>query len=203
MSIQEKRRSGVFVILILAAIFAALIGLYYLIGYLTDQPETEESESVIPSLSGINSEQIDSFSYEYDGTYQTFLKTDNGWIYADDAEVTLNQDTVEGMLSQLCDLKYEKVIADSLTSSSDYGFGQPTNTIVIGFADETQKILYLGSENPMTGVYYAITEGDDHIYAVSPQVAQIFLPVEQMKVSDETDEDTGASEDTTKAQDSE
>lgn len=194
MSIQEKRRSGAFVILILMAIFAVLVCLYYLIGHLAEQSEAEEGENVIPSLSGISSEQIDTFSYEYDGTYQTFLKTDHRWVYAEDTELTLDQDMVESMLSQLCNLKYEKIVSDSLTSSSDYGFGQPSNTIMLGFADGTQKILYIGSENPMTGIYYAITEGDDHIYAISSEVPQIFLSVEQLTVSEETEGEDGVSE---------
>ena len=194
MSIQEKRRSGAFVILILMAILVVLVCLYYLIGHLAEQSEAGEDENVIPSLSGISSEQIDTFSYVYDGTYKTFLKTDQGWVYAEDTELTLDQDMIDSMLSQLCNLKYEKIVSDSLTSSSDYGFGQPSNTITLGFEDETQKILYIGSENPMTGIYYAITEGDDHIYAISSEVPQIFLSVEQLTVSEETEDEDGVSE---------
>ncbi len=188
MSVQEKRRSGLFVILILMIIFAVLVCLYYLIGHLAQQPESEESSDSIPALTGIDIQQIDTFSYDCNGIYQTFLKTDGQWIYAEDTEMTMDQDMINSMLSSLCDLKYEQIISDKLSSSAEYGFNDPSNTIVLGFQNGTQKILYIGSENPMTGIYYAITEGDEHIYAVSSEVPSIFLPAEQLAASDDSED---------------
>ena len=53
---------------------------------------------------------------------------------------------VDSMLKVLENLKYEKVVADTLVTSSEYGFDQPEMTVTVSLSDGTQKILYIGSK---------------------------------------------------------
>ena len=101
------------------------------------------------------------------------------------------------MLKVLENLKYEKVVADSLVTSSEYGFDQPEMTVTVSLSDGTQKILYIGSKNPMVQQYYAVAEGDDKIYTIDSQVLQAFLPVSDLTEEEDTSgEDTDGSTDT-------
>ena len=93
------------------------------------------------------------------------------------------------MLTSLEGLRSEQVVADTLATSSEYGLDDPSMTITLTFTDGTQKILYIGEQNPMTDVYYASMEGDDHIYTISSEVPQAFLPVSELK--EESEENDG------------
>ena len=198
MSEGEKRRSGLLVLVILLIVFAGLVFMYYLIGYLSSQSEEEENDGEGRPLISENLNEVNTFSYDLDGTRQTFLKEDGEWIYAEDTEIKLDQDLVQSMLDGLQDLQSEQVVADSLANSSEYGFDDPYMTITLSFADGTQKILYIGSQNPMTDVYYLAIEGEDRIYTVASDVPSAFLPVSQLeKAEEDTDEtaDAGTEED--------
>ena len=198
MSRQEKRMSGVFILLLLMFVFAILIALYFLMGYFNEQAEQKsENSSMIPEFAGIDLEAVDTFSYDYDGALQTFLKSGEDWIYAEDESITLNTAMVDSMLKVLENLQYEKVVADTLVTSSEYGFDQPEMTVTVSLSDGTQKILYIGSKNPMVQQYYAVAEGDDKIYTIDSQVLQAFLPVSDLTEEEDTSgEDTDGSTDT-------
>ena len=75
MSRQERRMSGAFILLLLMLVLAVLIALYFLIGYLNEKSlQQDEDSSLIPEFAGIDLDNMDTFSYDYDGTLQTFLK---------------------------------------------------------------------------------------------------------------------------------
>ena len=106
MSRQEKRMSGVFILLLLMFVFAILIALYFLMGYFNEQAEQKsENSSMIPEFAGIDLKAVDTFSYDYDGALQTFLKSGEDWIYAEDESITLNTAMVDSMLKVLENLK--------------------------------------------------------------------------------------------------
>ena len=185
MSEQEKRRSSLFVLAILMIVFIILVCVYYLIGYLAAQSEEKENENTNPELIDADLGGVDTFSYDVDGARQTFLQSDGEWIYVEDEALTLDQDSVKSMLTSLEGLRSEQVVADTLATSSEYGLGDPSMTITLTFTDGTQKILYIGEQNPMTDVYYASMEGDDHIYTISSEVPKAFLPVSELKEEQE------------------
>ena len=197
MSEREKKRSGLMILLILLIVFAVLVFMYYLIGYLSAQSEEKNKEEGQLLISE-DLDEVNTFSYDLDGTRQTFLKENEEWIYAEDTELKLDQDLVQSMLDGLQNLQSEQIVADSLADSSAYGFDDPYMTITLSFEDGTQKILYIGSQNPMTDVYYLAIEGEDRIYTVASDVPSAFLPVSQLeKAEEDTDEtaDAGTEED--------
>ena len=195
MSEGEKRRSGLLVLEILLIVFAGLVFMYYLIGFLSSQSEEEENDGEGRPLISENLNEVNTFSYDLDGTRQTFLKEDGEWIYAEDTEIKLDQDLVQSMLDGLQDLQSEQVVADSLANSSEYGFDDPYMTITLSFTDGTQTILYIGSQNPMVDVRYLIIEGDDNIYAVSSDVPSVFLSVSDLEEKEDADETAADTDD--------
>ncbi len=195
MSEGEKRRSGLLVLVILLIVFAGLVFMYYLIGYLSSQSEEEENDGEGRPLISENLNEVNTFSYDLDGTRQTFLKEDGEWIYAEDTEIKLDQDLVQSMLDGLQDLQSEQVVADSLANSSEYGFDDPYMTITLSFTDGTQTILYIGSQNPMVDVRYLIIEGDDNIYAVGSDVPSVFLSVSDLEEKEDADETAADTDD--------
>ena len=145
--------SGVFILLLLMFVFAILIALYFLMGYFNEQAEQKsENSSMIPEFAGIDLKAVDTFSYDYDGALQTFLKSGEDWIYAEDESITLNTAMVDSMLKVLENLKYEKVVADTLVTSSEYGFDQPEMTVTVSLSDGTQKILYMKQKSDGSAV---------------------------------------------------
>lgn len=190
MSRQERRMSGAFILLLLMLVLAVLIALYFLIGYLNEKSlQQDEDSSLIPELAGIDLDNVDTFSYDYDGTLQTFLKSGDEWNYAEDESIQLDSDLVDSMLQVLENLSYEKIVDDSLVTSSKYGFDDPEMTITLSLSDGTQKILYIGSQNPMVGQYYAVAEGGSNIYTVDSQIVDAFLPVSELEAEEDTEEE--------------
>ena len=74
--------------------------MYDPIGDLSSQSEEEENDGEGRPLISENLNEVNTFSYDLDGTRQTFLKEDGEWIDAEDTETKLDQDLVQSMLER-------------------------------------------------------------------------------------------------------
>lgn len=113
----------------------------------------------------------------------------DAWIYPADAALDIDEDTVAGMLSDLCALTADEKLDDP-EDAGEYGFDAPTNVISYTTASGT-KTLTLGMENPVTGQYYVKTSDSDDIYLIPATLAMSFGRTLDEMVTEEA-ETTGA-----------
>ena len=107
---------------------------------------------------------IDSVSWDYDGTSLAFQKEDGSWVYPADTAFPVDQEKMEDLLAQFQDLGAAFTI-EEVEDYGQYGLEKPLCTITLTQGEET-KTLTLGNYSQMDSQRYA-SLGDGNVYLLS------------------------------------
>ena len=163
---------------------------------------TSTTEDTQETVLDVNSDDITSFRYVYEGETYAFEKEDETWYYADDHSLNLNQDRIKAMILKVAPLKADQVIGN-VTDMSQYGLADPDRTIQYETADRS-VIINVGNLNSMTSQYYVAFPSEMKVYAVATNVVTGFNYtlddlVEETTEATETAETETAETETTEA----
>ena len=93
------------------------------------------------------------------------------------------------MLQVLENLSYEKIVDDSLVTSSKYGFDDPEMTITLSLSDGTQKILsYRKSESYGRSVLCRGRRRQQYLHRGFTDRGCV-LPVSELEAAEDTEEE--------------
>ena len=134
--------------------------------------ENSTTEDTQETVLDVNSNDITSFRYVYEGETYAFEKEDETWYYADDHSLNLNQDRIKAMILKVAPLKADQVI-ENVTDMSQYGLADPERTIQYETADRS-VIINVGNLNSMTSQYYIAFPSEMKVYAVTTNVVTGF-----------------------------
>ena len=133
---------------------------------------TSTTEDTQETVLDVNSDDITSFRYVYEGETYAFEKEDDTWYYADDHSLNLNQDRIKAMILKVAPLKADQVI-ENVTDMSQYGLADPERTIQYETADRS-VIINIGNLNSMTSQYYIAFPSEMKVYVVTTNVVTGF-----------------------------
>ena len=133
---------------------------------------TSITEDTQETVLDVNSDDITSFRYVYEGETYAFEKKDETWYYTDDHSLNLNQDRIKAMILKVAPLKADQVI-ENVTDMSQYGLADPERTIQYETADRS-VIINVGNLNSMTSQYYIAFPSEMKVYAVTTNVVTGF-----------------------------
>ena len=133
---------------------------------------TSITEDTQETVLDVNSDDITSFRYVYEGETYAFEKEDDTWYYADDHSLNLNQDRIKAMILKVAPLKADQVI-ENVTDMSQYGLADPERTIQYETADRS-VIINVGNLNSMTSQYYIAFPSEMKVYVVATNVVTGF-----------------------------
>ena len=133
---------------------------------------TSTTEDTQETVLDVNSDDITSFCYVYEGETYAFEKEDETWYYADDHSLNLNQDRIKTMILKVAPLKADQVI-ENVTDMSQYGLADPERTIQYETADRS-VIINIGNLNSMTSQYYIAFPSEMKVYVVTTNVVTGF-----------------------------
>ena len=133
---------------------------------------TSTTEDTQETVLDVNSDDITSFSYVYEGETYAFEKKDETWYYTDDHSLNLNQERIKAMILKVAPLKADQVI-ENVTDMSQYGLADPERTIQYETADRS-VIINVGNLNSMTSQYYVAFPSEMKVYVVATNVVTGF-----------------------------
>ena len=133
---------------------------------------TSINEDTQETVLDVNSDDITSFRYVYEGETYAFEKKDETWYYTDDHSLNLNQERIKAMILKVAPLKADQVI-ENVTDMSQYGLADPERTIQYETADRS-VIINVGNLNSMTSQYYIAFPSEMKVYAVTTNVVTGF-----------------------------
>ena len=133
---------------------------------------TSTTEDTQETVLDVNSDDITSFSYVYEGETYAFEKKDETWYYTDDHSLNLNQERIKAMILKVAPLKADQVI-ENVTDMSQYGLADPERTIQYETADRS-VIINVGNLNSMTSQYYVAFPSEMKVYVVTTNVVTSF-----------------------------
>lgn len=163
---------------------------------------TSTTEDTQETVLDVNSNDITSFRYVYEGETYAFEKKDETWYYTDDHSLNLNQERIKAMILKVAPLKADQVI-ENVTDMSQYGLADPERTIQYETADRS-VIINVGNLNSMTSQYYIAFPSEMKVYVVATNVVTGFNYtlddlVEETTEATETAETETAETETTEA----
>ncbi len=134
--------------------------------------EAESTESV--SFVSVSSGDVAKLTWSYDDKEYTLEKGEDGsWIWTDDKDFALEQDTVNDMASAISNITASRKLTD-VTDYAQYGLDEPDSRISFETADgETIEIL-TGDLNEVSGEYYARRADDYSVYLVTGEYLDYF-----------------------------
>ena len=131
---------------------------------------TSTTEDTQETVLDVNSDDITSFRYVYEGETYAFEKEDDTWYYADDHSLNLNQNRIKAMILKVAPLKADQVI-ENVTDMSQYGLADPERTIQYETADRS-VIINVGNLN--SSQYYIAFPSEMKVYVVTTNVVTGF-----------------------------
>ena len=167
---KKKQRQMIGMLLALVVLAAAFLGIrQYNKNASSATSITEDTQETVLD---VNSDDITSFRYVYEGETYAFEKKDETWYYADDHSLNLNQDRIKAMILKVAPLKADQVI-ENVTDMSQYGLADPERTIQYETADRS-VIINVGNLNSMTSQYYIAFPSEMKVYVVATNVVTGF-----------------------------
>ena len=167
---KKKQRQMIGMLLALVVLAAAFLGIrQYNKNASSATSITEDTQETVLD---VNSDDITSFRYVYEGETYAFEKKDETWYYTDDHSLNLNQDRIKAMILKVAPLKADQVI-ENVTDMSQYGLADPERTIQYETADRS-VIINVGNLNSMTSQYYIAFPSEMKVYAVTTNVVTGF-----------------------------
>ena len=167
---KKKQRQMIGMLLALVVLAAVFLGIrQYNKNTVSATSTTEDTQETVLD---VNSDDITSFCYVYEGETYAFEKEDETWYYADDHSLNLNQDRIKTMILKVAPLKADQVI-ENVTDMSQYGLADPERTIQYETADRS-VIINVGNLNSMTSQYYIAFPSEMKVYVVATNVVTGF-----------------------------
>ena len=197
---KKKQRQMIGMLLALVVLAAVFLGIrQYNKNIASATSTTEDTQETVLD---VNSDDITSFRYVYEGETYAFEKKDETWYYTDDHSLNLNQDRIKAMILKVAPLKADQVI-ENVTDMSQYGLADPERTIQYETADRS-VIINVGNLNSMTSQYYIAFPSEMKVYVVATNVVTGFNYtlddlVEETTEATETAETETAETETTEA----
>lgn len=197
---KKKQRQMIGMLLALVVLAAVFLGIrQYNKNIASATSTTEDTQETVLD---VNSDDITSFRYVYEGETYAFEKEDETWYYTDDHSLNLNQDRIKAMILKVAPLKADQVIGN-VTDMSQYGLADSDRTIQYETADRS-VIINVGNLNSMTSQYYIAFPSEMKVYVVATNVVTGFNYtledlVEETTEATETAETETAETETTEA----
>lgn len=192
---KKKQRQMIGMLLALVVLAAAFLGIrQYNKNAASTSSATEDTQETVLD---VNSDDITSFSYVYEGETYSFEKEDDTWYYADDHSLNLKQERIKAMILKMAPLKVNQVI-ENVTDMSQYGLTNPERTIQYETADRS-VIINVGNLNSMTSQYYIAFPSEMTVYAVTTNVVTGFNYTLEDLVEETTEETETAETENTEA----
>ena len=181
---------------ILTGCLLLAVGGYALAVKISSNAEEAESTETIDFVS-VASDEVAKLTWSYDDKEYTLEKDEDGnWIWTDDKDFALEQDTVNDMASTISNITASRKLTD-VTNYAQYGLDEPDSRISFETADgETVEIL-TGDLNEVSGEYYARRTDDYSVYLVTGEYLDYFeCGAEELAAAEDEEESEADAEDT-------
>lgn len=166
-----KAKQRTLVVLILLILLAGgVFALLTMQNAKAEQAASAAADGTIP-LAAVSGNDLTRIVLHYQGETNTLDYTTDGWTLAEDPAYHLDTSACNTMLTALSSLNAKRELTPQ--EGEDYGFAEPTLTVEVTAAGETNTYTF-GASNTMTGDLYVRKNDIDTIYTVASAKAACF-----------------------------
>lgn len=161
MKARDKKRLIIVGVLVLLLI--ALCAGYYALARYSKEKENEADTSEV--LSTVDEAEICEITIQNENGEFVFKKgADDTWKYPADKSVSLDQETMDTMVSGGAKITSTQKVTDKPDDLEQFGLDKPAKTFKVTLKDGTTVSLYLGNTVPGIGGYYGQIDGNEGVY---------------------------------------
>lgn len=132
---------------------------------------TEESGTF--DLTAHLAEDLTGLQWQRDGENYHFVKENDAWVNADNADFPVNQAAVQALADDLADMTATRKLED-VSDLSAYGLAEPAFTVAAAWSDGSSTTFAMGDSTPFADGYY-LTIGQEGIaYTVASSLSVLF-----------------------------
>ena len=177
---KKKQRQMIGMLLALVVLAAVFLGIrQYNKNIASATSTTEDTQETVLD---VNSDDITSFRYVYEGETYAFEKKDETWYYTDDHSLNLNQDRIKAMILKVAPLKADQVIEnvtdmytiDELRAIIKEELDKKEYISIQYETADRSVIINVGNLNSMTSQYYVAFPSEMKVYVVATNVVTGF-----------------------------
>ena len=171
--------------IIFVAVFALLVGLYFVMSQINKSQAEKEIEETIMVTELSN---VASMEYTNGETTMSFTKSADAWTVTDNDEINLDSDAVDTIADALSQVEAVRVLegADELSA---YGLEEPAYTITLTTDAGSEVTLYIG--NAIDDNYYATIGDKVVVYVISSSaVDALEFDITALEAEEEVEEET-------------
>lgn len=150
-------------LLLLGIILIIVLAAFLILKNSQSAKEDEEEKTTSYEVISVAEEELAGFTVENAGEVFAFTKGENGWETDQRTASMLNQDILEGLLTQITSLRSDDRI-EGVSDLSGFGLEEPEVSVTLILTDGTEYRLAFGDYNEMAGIYYLGLNGSDVIY---------------------------------------
>lgn len=149
-------------LIILTLILLFLLAVFFALRtFNAAEEEKKEQEEEASQIRLVEMSGLSKISYEYESEKFDFEKQDGTWVFADEPEVILEQDTVNELETEITGLTAVRSLEDT-DALSDYGLEDALYTIKAENAEGNAYTIYIG--NGVDSDYYLTINDKENIY---------------------------------------
>ncbi len=171
---------------VLLVVLLVLIGCYFMIEDMQEKKAAEEADSTT-YVTKID----DLVSMKYgtsDTNTMSFVKKDDVWYYEADETISLDQSSIESMVSVFSNLAAVRVLEEP-DALEDYGLEEAKYTLTLEDASGNVTTVYVG--DAVDGNYYVTVNEKEVVYTVgSSIVSSMQFEIESLEAVEEETTDT-------------
>ena len=163
-----------------------IVMLVYFYGKITDYEENNINEiNAVYYMTQLETEDVTAVNILGNkGQELSFIKKEDGtWVYAPDESIVIEQAGPQYLVELLKKIATEYMVEDA-EDISIYGLSENNPYVELVTSDQNYRI-YIGSYNDTVKRYYACLNGDNDVYGVQINVAEVldftlkdYLPIE-------------------------
>lgn len=159
--------------LILLGVLLALLGSYSLVNRMNRQAEVSEEAGSFELIER-DADELIGIRWTNDEGENHFVKGDDGWSNAMDADFPTNQEAVQEMANRLTSMTATRKLND-VEKAEDYGFADDSFTVTAEWSDGASSNYIMGDGTPFADGYYLRIDGDDGvIYTTTGALSAMF-----------------------------
>lgn len=187
---KKKMTIPIFLVVLLV-----LIGCYFMIGDMQEKKAAQEADSTTYVT---KIEDIVSLKYgSSDANVMSFVKKDDIWYYETDETISLDQSSVESMVSVFTNLVAVRTLEEP-DALEDYGLEEAKYTLTLEDTSGNVTTVYVG--NAVDGNYYVTINEKEIEYTVGSSIVDSMqFNIESLKEVEQTEE-TSDTEETTETE---
>lgn len=151
----------------LAVVLVLCIILYFVVPQKNNDEDADSDTDTSVTIDTLDTDSVTKLTIQNGENTFTLKKSEDQWVFADDADTPVDQDEVSELLGNFATVSATKQLTENDDTLSNFGLSKPALTLTVTMSDGAEHTYLFGDTVPVIGGYYVKASGhDETVYCV-------------------------------------